>query len=810
MKQIAILFFLFSQYFTIAQTFVVLNGIVKDAQSGELLIGCNIFEVNEKVGVQSNTYGFYSLQLKKNDHLKLSFSYVGYKTQIIEFQSFTDTILNVFLTPENTLNEVEIIADKNKNIVSTQVSVLNIPIKQLASVPTFIGEKDLLKSLQLLPGIQFGQEGTSGLFIRGGSPDQNLILLDDVPMYNVSHLYGFFSIFNTDAIKNADVYKGGFPARHGGRLSSVIDIRTKDGNMSKWQGNAAIGVLSINGFIEGPIIRDKASIFISVRRSLLDLWTLPFSDVKADVGNSKNRWGYFFYDFNLKTNYIINKTNKLYLSVYNGQDKNFIQSALEDKTDSSTIKQTSKNDSGWGNTMASVRWNKILSNKLFGNFTTAYTQYKYKTGNFANTTIQNNIETKKTLSSYYYQSSIRDILIKQDFDYYFDNKNYFQFGASQSFKAFKPGVQISSINRDNPIDTLLSNPFIQTFNVAAYAQDEVELSKLLKVNVGLRYDLFKSKNYYAHYLQPRLSLRLLLTPTLSLKTSFCTVSQDLHLLTNSTAGLPTDLWLPATEGVKPERSKQVTFGIFKNFEKKKWETSLEAYYKTFNGVVEYKEGASFLNTFTGWEDKIETGKGDSYGIEFFLHKKVGNVNGWLSYTLSYNNRQFSNINNGVAFPFKFDRRHYLNVFINKILREGKRSFSFSFVFASGNPVTLPTDKYEAINNVVTKNTAFTNFYDQNFYPFDNQNLHYPQRNNYRIRPYNRIDLMYNYIKEKKWGTRTFSIGVYNALLYKNPYFLVVDINNYSQFGNSYRRKITIKEVSLFNFIPAISWSYKFK
>jgi outer membrane receptor for ferrienterochelin and colicin len=793
-----------------AQRGIIVSGNVKDAATGELLIGANIVIANQSIGIQSNNYGFYSIKLNI-EAVQLKCSYIGYQTYTASFKAPKDTVLNIYLSIQDTLSVLEVTADKNKNIKTTQTSLLNIPIKQLTTVPTLIGEKDLFKSMQLLPGIQFGQEGTSGLFVRGGSPDQNLILLDDVPMYNVSHLYGFFSIFNTDAIKSADVCKGGFQAQYGGRLSSVIDIRTKDGNMSKWQGNAGIGVLSVNGNIEGPIISDKLSVFLSGRRSLLDLWTLPVQNAKADAGKSSNNWGYFFYDFNFKANYIYNDKNRFYVSVYNGKDKNKIQSSVYEETNGNQITQEGANGTAWGNTITSLRWNKVFNNKLFGNMLASINNYKFSTFAASSLTKWDSTESITTESKYDYLSSIQDIMLKQDFDYYLNTKNHIRFGALQSLKIFKPGVEITSIRENKKLDTLLNNPNKITFNFAAYAQDELELSEKIKINAGIRYDFFQSDGFHTHNFQPRLSVRSFLNKTTSIKFAYSTITQDLHLLTNSTAGLPTDLWLPASKNAKPERSEQITLGVFKNFEKKGWETSVEGYYKTLKGIIEYKEGASFLNTLTGWEDKIEVGEGKSYGVEFFLHKKEGKVNGWISYTLSWNNRQFPNINNGNIFPFRYDRRHYLNIFLNKILRGGKRNISLAFVLASGNAVSLPTDKYQAANNVVNGVNGFTNFYDQESYRFGNVIFVYPQRNNFRMRTYNRLDFNYNYVKERKNFIRTFSIGIYNVLFYRNPYFLIVSDKDYNwRISPDFKREIVVKEVSLFNFIPSLGLSYKFK
>ena len=790
------------------------SGTITDSSNNEQLVQANVFDkASKQVGV-SNNYGFYSLSLK-TDTVDLVFSYVGYQSQNRRFVLHQDTVINVPLVPSNTLKTVEIIAAKQAENVAqrTQVSVLNIPIEQLKSVPNIAGEADIMKSLQLLPGIQFGQEGSSNIFVRGGTPDQNLILLDDVPIYNVNHLFGFFSIFSPDAIKSVEVLKGGFPARYGGRLSSVLDIRTKEGNMYKYNGSLNVGLIASHFSVEGPIKKEKASFYVTGRRTYIDLLIQPFSAISYKKQGIKGKAGYYFYDATCKLKYIVDEKNKLYLSFYGGQDQNYTKlKALNADVD--TLKQgNSNNYLKWGNATLSLRWNRIYNSKTFSNFTLAYTQYSFGTGSSYN----NNNDDDPYSALFSYNSTIRDAFFKQDFDWYLNPQSTIKFGSVQSVKFYSPNVNIITTQSNTlNTDTLIGVPLFTTYEISNFIEDDQAINTKLKLNIGLRHNLFATKGYLKNSIEPRLALRYLFTPNFSVKAAYGYVTQNLHLLTNSGVGAPTDLWVPATKRIIPENSHQISGGFFANY--KALDLSIEGFYKTMNNVIEYKEGASFANSFQNWEDKVAIGKGTSYGTELFIHKKEGKTNGWLSYTLSWTNRLFEELNNGKVFPFKYDRRHYFNVFFNQQLKKKNRNVSLSWTYATGSAVTLPSQKQNTIDPNYTG--YFDNILNGQLNSFSGQTTYAPSRNNYRMRDYHRLDLAYNATKIKKHGERTWSLGIYNLYARRNPFYLYQE-QNYDDViirddqghwigTQSVYKGTTIKEFSLFSFIPFISYQFKYK
>lgn len=799
---------LFAQSFTI-------SGTITDSSNNEQLVSANVFDkASKQVGI-SNNYGFYSLSLKA-DTVDLVFSYVGYQSQSRRFVLHQDTVINVPLVPSNTLKTVEIIAAKQAENVAqrTQVSVLNIPIEQLKSVPNIAGEADIMKSLQLLPGIQFGQEGSSNIFVRGGTPDQNLILLDDVPIYNVNHLFGFFSIFSPDAIKSVEITKGAFPARYGERLSSVLDIRTKEGNIYKHKGNVNISPIAAQFSVEGPIIKNKLSFFVAARRTYIDLLLLPFAKMAYKQQDIKGGAGYFFYDSNAKLKYSMDTKNTLFFSFYGGKDKAATNLKTEINTDTALVKQQTKNNLQWGNMTTSVRWNHIYNSKLFSNVTAAYTQYKFETGSD-----YSQITTTTTNgASFSYSSAIKDAFVKQDFDWFLNPRNTIKFGASESFKVYSPNVNVvKNTNTLANSDTTIGNIRLRTFEAATYLEDNIEFSKKCKANIGIRYNFLKVPDNSYHSLQPRISLRYLFTPSLSIKAGYGYVTQNLHLLTNSGVGLPTDLWVPATKRIIPEKSHQWVLGVFKDVDGK-LDLSVEGFYKTMNNVIEYKEGASFANSFQNWEDKVAIGKGTSYGTELFIHKKEGKTNGWLSYTLSWSNRLFEELNNGKVFPFKYDRRHYLNLFVSQQLLKPNQTIAVSWSYATGSAHTVPLQKHNTINDNITG--GITNPLSGVYASYDGQANYSPERNNFRMRNYHRLDIAYNTTKEKPKGQRTWSMGIYNAYGRRNPFYLTLvenykTVKNYDANGSligltDVFTGMKLQEVSFFSITPFVSYQFKFK
>ncbi|MCK5077661.1 MAG: TonB-dependent receptor, partial [Calditrichia bacterium] len=549
-----------------------------------------------------------------------------------------------------------------------------------------------------LPGVQSGNEGSSGLYVRGGGPDQNLILLDGASVYNVSHVFGLFSVFNPDAVNNINLIKGGFPARYGGRLSSVLDINLKEGNMKDFKGSGTIGVAASKLMLEGPLIKNKTSFMVSGRRSYIDLLTRPFQ-------KGKQKSGYYFYDLNTKINHIFNQYNRLYLSFYSGNDT-FYESY---KASSSS---NEKFNWGWGNTASTLRWNRIFNNKIFSNLMIIYTNYRFN--------LKNENDYKNSYSSFNQYSGIRDWGGKIDFEFIPSPKHYFRFGIGSTAHQFEPGaLRIKESDNYSSSDTLIT-PTGKIFSneYSFYFEDDYKISYRFRLNMGIysSYYTVRNENYFSF--QPRISFRYLLANSIALKGAYAQMRQNIHLLANNSYGLPTDLWVPATDKIKPQQAKQFSFGLAYAMREQEIEISLEGYYKPMNNLIEYKEGASLFGLESGWEHKVEIGSGKSYGWELFIHKKRGKLTGWFGYTLAWANREFENLNNGNTFPYKYDRRNDISLTLSYKFSD-KITFAGNWVYGSGKRFTLPIAKYN-INE------------EEVFY--------YGKRNDFSMSAYHRMDM----------------------------------------------------------------------
>ncbi len=788
-----IIFQAYSQNYTI-------SGYVQDVETGEKLVGANIFDAVNLKGTTTNTYGFYSITLPSGDY-QLKFSYIGYKPQVRDVKLDMNIHMNVELKTSLELSEVEVTADRiDREVKSTQMSSIKLSVKKIEELPALLGEVDVIKTLQLLPGVQSGTEGASGLYVRGGGPDQNLILLDGTPVYNVSHLFGFFSVFNVDAINNIELIKGGFPARYGGRLSSVLDIGLKEGNMKKIKGSASVGLISAKLTIEGPIIKDKTSFIVSARRTYLDYLAQPL--IRA-INNEPNvSQGYFFYDLNAKINHKLSDRDRLYLSVYTGEDKFYRnQKPYEYLYDGNIYTEESKSGLGWGNITSAFRWNRRWTDKLFGNTTLTYSQYNFNVNQFAQNITESDTGTVTELNSLKYLSGIQDYTVKVDFDYLPNPDHFIKFGISNIYHTFKPGVSVYKIMNEEAanVDTTMGETSIYANEFAMYIEDDYKISGVLKANIGLHYSGFLVNGKMYNSLEPRLSMRYLISEKWSAKISYAKMTQYIHLLTNNNIGLPTDLWVPATDRVLPQQSYQIAAGISTIFTDK-YQLSVEGYYKKMNNLIEYKDGASFMGTNKGWEDKVESGKGWSYGAEVFLEKKLGIFTGWIGYTLSWTNRQFKGINLGEKFPYKYDRRNDISIVLSVPMND-TWSFSATWVYGTGTAHTLPTERYYG--------QGMYNYYYDIYGPgtentqslFNGEINHVDGRNSIRAADYHRLDVNFRKIHKTKLGEMAFNIGVYNAYNRKNPFYYYI---GYDSRGN---RALT--RVSLFPFIPSVSWSFKF-
>ena len=775
-----------------AQKKFTISGYIRDKESTENLISATVYNPSTQSGTSSNNFGFYSLTLSPGS-LSLVFSYVGYSSETVHLTLSKDTTINIELQSGTMLDETVISSRRPGQLQEqTQMSSVNIPISRMKILPMFLGEVDLMKVLQLMPGIQSGGEGSTGLYVRGGGPDQNLILLDGVPVYNASHLFGFFSVFNADAINNMELLKGGFPARYGGRTSSVVDIRMKEGNNKEFHGEGSIGLISAKLTLEGPIWKDKTSFIISGRRTYADLFTQPIIDKVNEGSDNKVNSSYYFYDLTAKINHRFSNQDRLFISAYMGDDNFYLKDHYTSPYSSSRYESIS--GLKWGNITSAIRWNHVFTNQLFGNTTLTYSRFRFNTTHSYDEWYD---YSGYDYSSYYrmdYSSSIKDLSAKLAFDYLPTPSHHIRFGTSGTRHLFEPGVTSFS-ETSNDVDTVMGASKVYAGEWDAYIEDDYEVNDRLKLNVGLHWSGFAVQNNFYNYLQPRISGRYLLDKSLALKVSYSRMAQYVQLLTNSGVSLPTDLWVPTTDRLKPQTSNQWAAGISKNINNN-YELSVETYYKTMKNALEYREGASYFDLDGNWENKVLQGEGESYGIELYAEKKTGKLTGWVGYTLSRANRTFDLLNNGKTFPYKYDRRHDFS-FVSIYQPKKNIEMSVTWVFGTGNAITIPTATFNAQNPYVP-------------IPTDFEGKAYGDRNAYRMSAYHRMDLSVSFIKKQKWGESRWAFGIYNMYCRRNPYYIDVEmIASIDPYTGEVERKSTFTQYSLFPIIPSISYHFKF-
>lgn len=781
---------------------LTISGYVSDKESGERLMNANVYNKANYQGTIANTYGFFSISQPKGE-ITLVASFIGYQTKEIKLDLQEDVSLNIELELQSDqLSEITISGNKVNKVEETQMSMVELSVQKLKSLPVILGEADVLKVIQLLPGVQSGTEGTSGIYVRGGGADQNLFLLDGVPVYNASHLLGFFSVFNPDAIKTVKLYKGGFPARFGGRLSSVIDIGMKDGNMKEFKGDFSIGLISSKLSFEGPIIKDKTSFMVSARRTYIDILAQPVVAFMNKKEDTRVKMGAYFHDFNLKVNHIFSDRSRLYWSGYHGRDKGH----GGDKYDNgwgdqvATTEYEDKFGLSWGNTISSLRWNYLLTPKLFSNTTLTYSKYFFDIESYE-FSYSFKDSTKEEIY-YKYFSGIEDITAKIDFDYFPIPNHAIKFGTYYTNHHFTPGVSnfksTNSTYEEMNADTSYGNRDIYAHELSSFIEDDIDITSKLKLNTGLHLSVFNVDNEIFIRPQPRLAIRYLASENWSLKASYSRMAQHVHLLATSGINLPTDLWVPVTKKFEPPISDQIAVGTAINLP---FELSLtiEGFYKDMNNLIAYKEGASFMGGGADWESKVEKGHGWSYGAEFLLEKTVGKTTGWIGYTWSKTEHQFNNINFGKTFPSKYDRRHDISVvFTHKF--SDKFDVGGTWVYGTGNAVTLSFSQYPILEIPYTG----SNYWGSNV-------KYYEGRNNYRMPDYHRMDVGMNFHKQKKHGIRTWSISVYNVYNRLNPFMLnwKYDYENSYSIGYQQIPRQKLMKLSLFPIIPSISYSYKF-
>ena len=774
-----------------AQKKYTVSGYMTDAASGESLISAALLERGSGQGTVTNNYGFYTLTLPAGE-VSLEYSYTGYETVRKEFRLTCDTVIHTRLqfVPEM-LAGASVTATRNEiGVRGTQMSAIEIPVRQIQRIPALAGEVDVIKAIQLLPGVQSGTEGSAGLYVRGGGPDENLLLLDGVPIYNVNHMMGFFSVFNADAIKNVTLYKGSFPARFGSRLSSIVDIRMKDGNDQEFHGSASLGLLSAKFNVEGPIVKGKTTFNVSARRTYYDVLAQPliawYTRQNGNDGD-RARGGYYFYDVNAKVTHTFSNRDKLYASYYMGDDKVYARIRMGDENSDSRLNL----GWNWGNIVGSLRWNHVFGPRLFVNTTANYTQYRHKLDISGNERYLGVGNSDYTLA---YHSLINDLSAAADFEFNPGPDHDIRFGGTFIHHTFKPSVTTVRYREEEQqaaIDTTFGDKNLFTNEAAVYAEDNWSMTPWLKVNFGLRYSLYSTSGRTYHSLEPRVSLRALFTDDFSFKASYSEMSQAVHMLSSSNISLPTDLWVPSTDRIAPMRSRQAAAGLF--YSLGVVDLSLEGYYKQMDNVLEYRDGASFFGSTTGWEDKVALGKGWAYGLEFLVQKKTGRLTGWLGYTWAKTMRQFDRegnvINFGEPFPAKYDRRHDLSVTAAYELTK-KIDLSATFIYGTGICGSLALQTIRVI-------PGYSRYFD--FYSLsDTFAVDYLEgRNNYRMPSYQRLDLGVNFKRTFRNGHhRTIGLSVFNVYNRNNP-FLV------------YRDGKYLKQLSVFPIMPSLSYTYEF-
>lgn len=776
-RLIAILFLLNSSHSCFSQEFkrITVSGQLKEASDKEYLANAYIRIPSLNIATVTNDSGFYSISFEIRDTVDILFSQTGYYTK--KTRIFNSQILDVELMPDRQImNEIVITGNDTLGVSrDVQMSKIFIPMEQARDVPSFFGEKDVIKVLQLMPGVQKGNEGSTSLYVRGGGPDQNLIMLEGMPFYNVSHLYGFLSLFNSDVLQNVELTKGAFPARYGGKLSSVIDMTMKQGNKKEFHGEGTIGLLSSKLMLEGPLWKDKCSFVIAARRSYLDIVARPFLPDTLNVV-------YYFYDINAKVHWDINQKNKLSLNFFNGKDKFRSNYKNEEFVNNTKL--------NWSNILGNLQWEYLISEKLSARLSIGASKYKLKA-------IQNITEDSLPSRSNYY-TSVKDITFKYELEYKPAYRHFIRTGVQLIIHNFEPGVSITTdsfnVERQDKIKG------IKPSEASLYIEDTYKINSRFTCNVGGRITRYNVRRQTYIKPEPRLALSYNLTKNMAVKASYAIMNQYALLLSQSIVGPPLDIWVPSTDLIKPQNSRQVALGIAKDF-RNNFALTIETYYKKSSNLVDYREGVTYLNKKDiaddkGWESLVTQGRGWAYGGEFLLQKRKGKISGWIGYTLSWNWMQFDSLNLGRKYPAKYDRRHDASVVL---IYKPKDRFliSASWVYSTGNAFTMPV----SVASIPMVDPFYTNY--------QHSSTIYSTKNGLRMPSYHRLDLSAQFIKQlKKQRKRIWEVSIYNVYNKQNSYYYFMEINK-EEFGSNWYPKYKLKKVVLLPIIPSISYKLSF-
>lgn len=770
------------------KTSVTVSGHITDISSGETLIGAGV--LSGATGAVTNNYGFYTLTIPQGRQVTLEYSYVGYDDITLTLDLRRDTTVNIALKANTTIKEAVVSASRESGIASTKMSAIEIPMNMIKNTPVLFGEADVLKTIQLMPGVQSGAEGFSGIYVRGGGPDENLLLLDGISLYNAEHLLGLFSIFQPEAVKKVTLYKGSFPARYGGRTSSIIDVRTNDGNLQETHGTVGVGVLSDKFHLEGPVFKGKTSYSISARGMHTFLFDGLFRAAKVPAN-------YYFFDLNGKVTHKFSDKDRLFLNAYYGRDIFYFKDNDDWSSGVASGEMDDKSSIRWGNLLTAARWNHVFNGRLFSNATVAFTDYRMRMGFLS--------KEKSGGSNYYYKfdygSGIKDITAKIDFDYTPTPSHVIKFGGEYVSHNYIPETY-TTVEKENNYGQMVTDTTYSNSNeknrlgheISAYIEDDIRIGEWLTVNPGVRVAMFSTsgKTYWSP--EPRMSVKVDFGKGVSAKAAYSRMAQYVHLLSSSQITLPIDLWVPITKSIKPVTSDQYSLGLYYNG-LAGWEFSVEGYWKDMRNVLEYKDGISFMASSQSWEDNVVMGDGRAYGVEFFIQKTMGKTTGWLGYTLAKSDRIFSNglINNGERYPYRYDRRHNISLVVNQKLGE-KWDLSATWTFATGGTTTVPERETVAMMP------------DGTFIQVD----YAPHRNNYRLPPSHRLNIGVNYHKKKKRGESVWNFGVYNAYNRLNPNFVYYKSQQEAEPDSRlYKRKEKLKSVTILPIIPSFSYTYNF-
>ena len=789
---------------------ITVSGHLYEKGSLESLPGGLVYDPVSQKSTTTNAYGFYTLTLPYRDGLFLVFNSFGFINDTLWVKTAENIEYDARLSKITMLETVNISAEKT-NTEQVKMSSITLSTKEIKNMPMLFGEKDVFKTLLLLPGVQSASEGTSGIYVRGGGPDQNLIIIDEATIYNASHLLGFFSIFNGDAIKSVELVKGGFPARYGGRLSSVIDINMKDGNKESYHCEGGIGLISSNVMVEGPIIKNKASFMLSGRSTYLDLIMVPVMK-RVTEGTAA---GYYFFDLNGKFNFDLGKKDKLYFSAYFGRDKFHLSN--KEKYESGNEYDKYKMGLFWQNATATIRWNHLYSNKVFSNMSFIFSDYTMNTYMGYKYFYGTNSPYNESFNSDF-KSGIRDYTLKYDVTYRPNATHHLLAGAAVTYHEARP----NAIMMKADTLTMRNVEKAQGLEYALYVEDEINIRNRFRINPGVRLVAFSVPHKTWFSPEPRLSISYNILSNLALKASYAMMSQSMLLLSTSTIGLPTDLWVPVTDSIRPQRSQQVALGIHYDLKKPRLSFSVEGYYKKMDHILAYKEGTSYFtnmlqnimdeevptNFQNKWTDNVTTGRGWSYGVEFLVRKEAGNFTGWIGYTLSWTKQQFDDLNFGEPFFARYDRRHDVSIVLMYSPAKWV-NLSLSWVFATGNAITLPTSLYLSEDlNAYLDNLLPPE--EGEYYYYASYIENYGKKNDFRMKPFHHLDIGVQFIKPHKRnnGQSIFEISIYNIYNHHNPFFYFTT-QEYRETESGGEIINKIQQISIFPIIPTLSYHFKF-